>query len=460
MLPLKRKNSSRIYIIAFIDGCIVLFFSQIMLMVITAFFGNAGSLPSYALPMQLLFFTTMIFSAIFNTYSSQFGTFSWEILWRLSVAWLCIVLSMSFIFVITKTNYSFSRFWFISTCFLSFITCLIWRVLTVKKEQKKLQSYYKKLDLLIIKPRENVGNKLQRLMRSLPHQFRNVFEYEWKTNNALEQLEVMLKEDAGKQEKNIGQVWIVGGGDINRSSIEELIQIFRQSLVEISYFPDVSALPYVSPRISTHLGFPAVSLTVQPLSTLDYLLKSTFDFLFSIIVLFIIGPIFCLIALMVKLSSKGPIFYFQERMTRNGQVFNMIKFRTMPVNVEDESGPVWAKKGETRATKFGQFLRKTSLDELPQFINVIKGDMSVVGPRPERPYFIDRFKDEMPSYMQKHSVKAGITGLAQVRGFRGNTSIEQRLELDLQYIQNWSFLLDIKIIFLTLFQAFFSDEAY
>ncbi|MEX0747787.1 MAG: exopolysaccharide biosynthesis polyprenyl glycosylphosphotransferase, partial [Rhodothermales bacterium] len=171
-------------------------------------------------------------------------------------------------------------------------------------------------------------------------------------------------------------------------------------------------------------------------------------------------PVFLLIAATVKLSSSGPIFYRQRRMGLNGVTFDMLKFRSMPVNAEEESGPVWARPGESRATAVGRLLRRTSLDELPQFLNVLKGDMSVVGPRPERPVFIESFKERVPRYMLRHKTKAGITGWAQVHGWRGNTSIEKRIEYDLYYIQNWSLKLDVKIMIMTVWSGFFNRNAY
>jgi exopolysaccharide biosynthesis polyprenyl glycosylphosphotransferase len=184
------------------------------------------------------------------------------------------------------------------------------------------------------------------------------------------------------------------------------------------------------------------------------------DIAFSLLVIIVLSPFLLLISLLVKLSSSGPVFYRQTRMGLNGHTFEMLKFRSMPVDVEANTGPVWASKGEARATKVGGFLRRTSLDELPQFLNVLKGDMSVVGPRPERPYFIEDFKERVPKYMLRHKMKAGITGWAQVHGLRGNTSIEKRIEYDLYYIQNWSVSLDIKIMFMTIWTGFVSRNAY
>ena len=150
----------------------------------------------------------------------------------------------------------------------------------------------------------------------------------------------------------------------------------------------------------------------------------------------------------------------QERMGLDGKTFNMLKFRTMFANAEQETGPVWAKKDDPRRTKIGKLLRKTSMDELPQFFNVLKGDMSIVGPRPERPVFIENFRNTIPKYMLRHKMKAGITGWAQVSGWRGNTSLEKRIEYDLYYIENWSLNFDLKIIWLTLWNGLINKHAY
>jgi putative colanic acid biosynthesis UDP-glucose lipid carrier transferase len=173
-----------------------------------------------------------------------------------------------------------------------------------------------------------------------------------------------------------------------------------------------------------------------------------------------ISPLMLFIAIGIKLSSPGPIFFRQERVGWNGQEFSMLKFRSMPEEAEKETGPVWTNAEDNRASNLGSFLRKTSLDELPQFWNVLKGDMSIVGPRPERPHFVEQFKYEIPDYMQKHLVKAGITGWAQVNGWRGNTDLNQRIEHDIFYIENWSVWFDFQIIVMTIFKVFFDRNAY
>jgi len=186
-----------------------------------------------------------------------------------------------------------------------------------------------------------------------------------------------------------------------------------------------------------------------PLRGMNNVLKRAVDATLSASVC-LVGLIPALIiAFLIKRSSPGPIFYKQVRMGLDGKAFTVYKFRSMPVDAEDVSGPVWARDDDPRATTIGRWLRKHDIDELPQFWNVLVGDMSIVGPRPERPFFVEQFKHRIPSYMLRHKVKAGITGWAQVNGWRGNTSLEKRIEFDLYYIENWSLALDFKIMWLT-----------
>ncbi len=189
-------------------------------------------------------------------------------------------------------------------------------------------------------------------------------------------------------------------------------------------------------------------------------LKRSFDVILSLLVLALIWPIMLLIALAIKLESRGPVFFSQDRVGLNGRVFRILKFRTMKVGSEEEADKRWTEQQDPRRTRLGIFLRKTNLDELPQFLNVLKGDMSVVGPRPERPYFVEQFLNEFDAYNARHFFKAGITGWAQVNGWRGDTSIAKRVEYDLYYLRNWSLTFDLQIITLTFLRLFSSKNAY
>jgi exopolysaccharide biosynthesis polyprenyl glycosylphosphotransferase len=192
----------------------------------------------------------------------------------------------------------------------------------------------------------------------------------------------------------------------------------------------------------------------------DRVLKRGFDIVVAGALLGIASPVLAFIAVLIKITSRGPVLYRQERMGLDGGTFWMLKFRSMRVGAEEESGPVWAQAGDPRRTRLGALLRAMSLDELPQLWNVLKGEMSLVGPRPERPVFIEEFRQRIPKYMLRHMMKAGMTGWAQVNGWRGNTSLEKRIEYDLYYIENWSLWFDMKILVLTLWKGLVNRNAY
>ena len=189
-------------------------------------------------------------------------------------------------------------------------------------------------------------------------------------------------------------------------------------------------------------------------------LKRVFDIVFASVAILLTAPIMLFSVLMIKLTSPGPVIFHQERVGLDRKNFMMYKFRSMHVQKDEEEREQWTTKDDPRKTKWGTFMRKTSIDELPQFFNVLKGDMSVVGPRPERPFFVEKFREEVPRYMIKHQVRPGITGWAQVNGLRGDTSIEKRIEHDLYYIENWTFAFDLRIVFLTVFKGFVNKNAY
>lgn len=241
--------------------------------------------------------------------------------------------------------------------------------------------------------------------------------------------------------------------------LQQLLHALRHTTANIRYVPNLSSLRLLNHAPREVLGFSMLDLSVSPMSEpMSRLLKALEDKLIASLILLLISPIMLLLAIGVKLSSSGPVFYRQQRVGLNGELFDMLKFRSMPVDVEKD-GVQWGSASSKTNTWFGAFIRKTSLDELPQFINVLKGDMSIVGPRPERPMFVEEFKDEIPGYMQKHMVKAGITGWAQIHGWRGDTCLKTRIEFDLWYIENWSLWLDIKIIVMTLFKGFVHSNA-
>ncbi len=242
-------------------------------------------------------------------------------------------------------------------------------------------------------------------------------------------------------------------------ALKALMDRLSLETVDVRVVPDLYSYATLGRGIEEFAGLPIVSLQDAPIYGWNSVLKRCFDVLFSLTVLVGLAPLLALIALSVRLTSKGPIFYRQERMGLDGRLFGMYKFRTMLVNAE-AAGAQMAARDDPRRTFLGTWLRRLSLDELPQFVNVLLGEMSVVGPRPERPSFIDAFKQQIPKYHLRHKMKAGVTGWAQIHGLRGQTSIATRIEYDLYYIEHWSLMLDLKIVVRTIFGGFLSKNAY
>ena len=241
------------------------------------------------------------------------------------------------------------------------------------------------------------------------------------------------------------------------SGQEGLIEVLRQSQpygADVEFVPDLLSLISHQARFDEIDGIPVTSLRHIPLAGWNGVVKRTLDLAITIPVLVLISPLLLLLFIVIKLDSPGTIFYLQERIGRDRKIFQMIKFRSMRADAENGTGPIWANDTDPRRTRLGGFLRMWSLDELPQLFNVLKGDMSLVGPRPERPYFVKRFEELVPGYFDRHRVKSGITGWAQVNGLRGNVPIEQRTRFDLYYIENWSLGFDLRILVMTLRSIF------
>lgn len=262
------------------------------------------------------------------------------------------------------------------------------------------------------------------------------------------------------QENDIDEVFIT----LNIREYEKLAKIINvtekygiRTEIIPDYYKYIPARPYVEELD----GLPVINIRYVPLdNVVNKLVKRLFDIVSSLILIILFSPIMIFEVIMIKITSPGPVIFKQERIGFNNKPFTMYKFRSMKIQKESEEKIQWTTAGDSRKTKFGSFIRKTSLDELPQFFNVLFGDMSLVGPRPERPHFVDQFKEEIPKYMVKHQIRPGITGWAQVSGWRGDTSIEKRIEYDIYYLENWSLWFDIKIIFLTAFKGFVNKNAY
>lgn len=243
--------------------------------------------------------------------------------------------------------------------------------------------------------------------------------------------------------------------------LEELVGICEKSGVHTKFIPDYNSLIPNKPYTEDINGLPVINIRYVPLSnTVNAIAKRTVDIIGSLLGIIVLSPFLLIVAIIIKCTSKGPIIFKQERVGLHNKTFNMYKFRTMYVQDKSEEVKKWTTKDDPRVTKVGKFFRKTSIDEFPQLFNILRGDMSLVGPRPERPQFVEKFREEIPRYMIKHQVRPGLTGWAQINGFRGDTSIRKRIDYDIYYIENWTMGFDIKIMFLTIFRGFINENAY
>ena len=243
--------------------------------------------------------------------------------------------------------------------------------------------------------------------------------------------------------------------------LEQIVALCEKSGVHTKFIPDYNRIIPTKPYTEDILGLPVINIRYVPLSnTFNALIKRIMDFGGALAAIVLFSPVMLFSVIMIKITSPGPLIYKQERVGLHNRNFMMYKFRSMDVQPPEEEKKAWTVKDDPRVTNFGKFMRRTSIDELPQLFNVLRGEMSLVGPRPERPFFAEKFREGIPRYMIKHQVRPGLTGWAQVNGYRGNTSIRKRIEYDLYYIENWTIGLDIKILFLTVFKGFVNKNAY
>ena len=243
--------------------------------------------------------------------------------------------------------------------------------------------------------------------------------------------------------------------------LERIVAMCEKAGVHTKFIPDYSKIIPTKPYTEDLLGLAVINIRHVPLSnTFNMMVKRAMDIVGSLICIVLFSPVMLITAVLIKLTSPGPLIFTQERVGLHNVPFRMYKFRSMEVQTQSEEKKGWTVKNDPRVTPVGRFIRKTSIDELPQLFNVLRGDMSLIGPRPERPQFVEKFREEIPRYMVKHQVRPGMTGWAQVNGYRGNTSIRKRIDCDLYYIENWTVGLDIKILFLTVFRGFVNKNAY
>ena len=379
-------------------------------------------------------------------------------LWASSAS-IIILTAMTFFF----RRVSYSRVVIMQMWVLSAVLVTSWRLIyrTVFHQMSRKELIIQRL--LVIGATETSAVLLDRLTRETGNGYKvvGVIDNRARKNSKFHGAQVLgaAKDFARIAKENRVDEVFVGSTDGSRKELAAMIMGNEKLKFKIA--SDELGIMTKTRDFGEMHGIPVFEVKELPLNmTASRFVKRGFDILFSLLVVIILSPVFLAAALLVKLTSKGPALYGQERVSRNGRTFIMLKFRTMRTDAEKESGPVWAKENDPRRTIIGAFLRKTSIDELPQFFNVLKGDISIVGPRPERPHFVKKFSGEIPRYMERHVVKGGLTGWAQINGLRGDTSLIERVKYDLYYIENWTLWLDLKIIVRTALEIFHHDTAY
>ena len=459
---IKEHSASLTYLMKLIDSVIIIgtgVASFFILEPIKHFMPYTGFMPESYLTIIILGF---MFSAwwfpAFNVYQSWRWASLFSEMRGLLIGWTFATIGLLTFIFFTKTATEFSRHWFI-VWFVSVYVVLLLQRFILRRILHILRHRGVNLRHIVIvgdgllteeliekiQQAKWMGLNIKGIFADMPINNITTLPHLGKTQDVLNYVE----------SNAIDQVWIT----LPLKAMEKIENLCRQLhsvVVEVKLVPDIASLRLLNYSVMQLDGIAVINMSISPMSSGHRLFKWLEDKIISFIILLIISPLLAIIALAVKFSSSGPILYKQERVGNNGSKFQMLKFRSMPVDADKEI--VWGSAQEKKKTKIGQFLRKTSLDELPQFFNVLKGDMSIVGPRPERTVFVEQFKHEINSYMQKHLVQAGITGWAQINGWRGDTSLKTRLEYDLFYIENWSIWFDLKIICMTLYKGSNSNE--
>ncbi|MCK4401931.1 undecaprenyl-phosphate glucose phosphotransferase [bacterium] len=261
------------------------------------------------------------------------------------------------------------------------------------------------------------------------------------------------------KEKNIDKIIFASSNVSNKDTLDIILKCAELN-VDFTIVPGLYEIVTSKVNVDDIDGIPVIGLKESPLQGINLFLKRAFDLTLSAVLTIILSPLLLALSIAIKLNSKGPILYKQERIGQDNKIFTMYKFRSMYMDAEEHTGPVWAQEKDPRRTKVGSFMRKMSFDELPQLLNIILGNMSLIGPRPERQFFVEQFKNDILGYMSRHRIKPGITGWAQVNGLRGNTSIAERTKYDLYYIENWSIAFDLKILVRTILEVCFHKHAY
>lgn len=446
---------------------------------INKFEGGNYPLKTYFIPLALMVPVYIILYSLFKLYTPyRYKTLITEFINILKANIVGILIFVMMLYIFKEINYS--RYLIFVFFIISSLSILIERLILRFILRLMRRKGYNLKHVLFVGFNSvtlNFVNKIN-VNKHWGYKIEGILDDDLSTENTSKDQLYALEEVAACSEKTKKTIGIIDELEkyLSTPSIDEvfitlpfekydklnwIMEVCEKWGVKAQIVPDFPYLVSSRPYIEQIEGIPLISMRYVPLDNFaNRLVKRIFDITISLISIILFSPIMLATALTIKITSPGPILFKQERVGLNKKTFNMYKFRSMHVQKDEEEKVQWTTANDPRKTKFGSFIRKTSIDELLQLFNVLKGDMSLVGPRPERPFFVDKFKEEIPKYMVKHQVRPGITGWAQVNGWRGDTSIEKRIECDIYYIENWNFWLDIKIMFLTVFKGFVNKNAY
>lgn len=432
-----------------------------------------GSVLAYVLrfgygPMPDHFVLVMLFMALcvvlinFGTesYSKWRTTTLWRLLLNLSRNWLLVALVIATVIFFADASQKYSRLWLGLSLLLSFILAAIARVSASILLARIRSAGRNRRQVYLLGPPATLLKVARKMRKNRAEGFSIGGITRLRPDPSRHEQEALIEKI---RNSNCNEVWICMPLEMG-SMVKALMYQLRNETVEIRYLPELSDIPLLNHQVSSVVGLYSIDLSVTPMSGSARLLKRLEDVVISSVIILMIAPVYMLIAVAVKLTSPGPVLFKQLRTGINGHEFYVYKFRSMKLHQEQDGQVTQATKKDSRITSVGAFLRRTSLDELPQFFNVLQGTMSIVGPRPHALAHNEYYKDLVESYMRRHKVKPGITGWAQVNGYRGETDtldkMQKRVEYDLWYINNWSLWLDLKIILVTVFKGFINKNAY
>lgn len=416
---------------------------------------------TYAAAMVMLILLTLVISTAFRVYEQPLGERPVSHFFRIAATWTGAFAALMVLGYFLKIGDTYSRGWVTLTYALG-LACFALVRLIALVALRRLHQRGEGIGRCLLVGATESGMHMLEQVRANPALGMDITayvktSYDTSVPDGVPAVGSLLELEDILERGEWDEVLIALPVSANRA-ITYVMNRMDQHVVTVKFVPDLLGQQLINHQMEDCAGVPIVTLRSSPLEGQKWLVKNIEDRVIASLILLMISPIMIALAIGVKLSSPGPVLYRQRRIGLDGKDFEMLKFRSMPVDMEKSGQVKWGGAQNKTTTKFGKFIRGTSLDELPQFLNVLRGDMSIVGPRPERPMFVEQFKGEIDGYMHKHLVKAGITGWAQVNGWRGDTDLTKRIEHDLYYINHWSLGFDLWIIFLTLFKGFVHSE--